>query len=378
MACGAVAGSAPADWAALAATHRTDSPQRAAACFADATLADPLALEPALARGLLALEDGAARRAPAEAAVPLLRRAARLALHHGNASGAAIALRALGDAHTMRATWKDAAAAFGHALSLEPADCLTSAKLADARWNGGELRAAATALRAALAEDHACPLAHHGLARILGHLDELPAALRHARAALELRPFDEEYDATLKRLLEAQGRGKRAALRAGGGTVSHGSAGGGGGEGGDTERTLPAAGASSECGANAEWRSPPAPSELAPAPGCTAARRRAMLLLVNPFEEGCFHDDLRSQTRQAYHSCGQFNNVLASLLHALALSKARHAHAPEDEHRCPPFTPRCMPPALAQGNQRVVVRMRRRSSAVPSSCRASLFASAAG
>ena len=46
-----------------------------------------------------------------------------------------------------------------------------------------------------------------------------------------------------------------------------------------------------------------------------------MMLLVNPFEEGCFHDDMRSNVRQAYHSCGQFNNVLASLAQALALSK---------------------------------------------------------
>ena len=35
---------------------------------------------------------------------------------------------------------------------------------------------------------------------------------------------------------------------------------------------------------------------------------------INPFEEGCFHDDRRTSTRQAYHSCGQFNNILASLL----------------------------------------------------------------
>ena len=38
-------------------------------------------------------------------------------------------------------------------------------------------------------------------------------------------------------------------------------------------------------------------------------------------QEGCFHDDLAAGARQTYHSCGQYNNVLASLLHALALSR---------------------------------------------------------
>ena len=49
-------------------------------------------------------------------------------------------------------------------------------------------------------------------------------------------------------------------------------------------------------------------------------------LLINPFEEGCFHDEYldasgANKQRQEYHSCGQFNNVLASLLHGLALSR---------------------------------------------------------
>ena len=82
------------------------------------------------------------------------------------------------------------------------------------------------------------------------------------------------------------------------------------------------------CGAPSSWRSPPTPPELLPDEGScepTAAGgsrpSASRFLLINPFEEGCFHDDLRAKTRQAYHSCGQFNNILASLLHALALSR---------------------------------------------------------
>jgi hypothetical protein len=62
---------------------------------------------------------------------------------------------------------------------------------------------------------------------------------------------------------------------------------------------------------------------LAPASECKTRRGAAhgKYLLVNLFEEGCFHDDLRTKQRQQYFSCGQFNNVLASLIHALALSR---------------------------------------------------------
>ena len=58
-----------------------------------------------------------------------------------------------------------------------------------------------------------------------------------------------------------------------------------------------------------------------PNPNQGSGRAPAELLLVNPFEEGCFHEDLKAGVRHDYHSCGQFNNVLASLLHALALSR---------------------------------------------------------
>ena len=61
----------------------------------------------------------------------------------------------------------------------------------------------------------------------------------------------------------------------------------------------------------------PVVSQCAPPPA-DAPRR---LLVANLFEEGCFHDDMREGTRQTYFSCGQFNNVLASLMHALVLSR---------------------------------------------------------
>ena len=34
--------------------------------------------------------------------------------------------------------------------------------------------------------------------------DEVAGGLRHARASLELRPFDAEYEATLRRLLRME------------------------------------------------------------------------------------------------------------------------------------------------------------------------------
>ena len=234
-----------------------------------------------------------------------LGRAARLAVHSSNTTAAAATLRALGDTHKTSGSSGGAASAYAAALSIEPDDCVTSAKLADVHSSRGDATASVAALRAALAEDHACPLAHHGLARMLTKTDA-PLALRHARAALELRPFDDEYEATLKRVLKAQPKGGALA------------------DGGEQRRVQPedtAAGEGAACGAGDSWQSPIAPSELEPATGCTAQHRRLNLLLVNPFEEGCFHDDLRTNVRQQYHSCGQFNNVLASLLQALALSK---------------------------------------------------------
>ena len=280
-------------------------------------LADPLSHEPALEHGLLALDDYAAGRAPIKPAIPLLHRAARLALNEANSTGAFVAFRALGDAHDAASSFDTAATAYSRALALAPNTpegfCLTSAKLADARWNGGSPAAAAAALRAALAMDHACPLAHHGLAQVLLELGELPAALRHAKAALELRPHDKSYETTLKRVqkrLAATGALPEAEAEADDEAASEQMI--------DEEASD---GGESACGAPSSWRPPPLPSDLAPAAGCTAERKASMLLLINPFEEGCFHDDMRAKTRQAYHSCGQFNNVLASLLHALALSE---------------------------------------------------------
>ena len=140
------------------------------------------------------------------------------------------------------------------------------------------------------------------------HINDLPTALRHARASLELRPFDPEYERTLEELLERERMQTPRAPEVAGGSSS-------GARGADIDGGGALSG--NECGAGPDWHAgePPAGGVL---PACTKPRG---YLLVNPFEEGCFHDDLRSKQRQNYHSCGQYNNVLASLLHALALSR---------------------------------------------------------
>eukprot|EP00908_Phaeocystis_cordata_P025688 Transcript_816.p2 GENE.Transcript_816~~Transcript_816.p2 ORF type:complete len:574 (-),score=244.22 Transcript_816:55-1776(-) len=190
---------------------------------------------------------------------------------------------------------------------LGQTDCVLSAHLAQARMALGQHQAAAAALRAALAEDHACLVAHQWLARALPQTGDLGAALRHARAALELNPFEEESNELLRELLAMPGAAE--AEREGSGAQA------------TTEEGAPSVQAP-PCGE--AWAPPRPPQSLAlpagcPEPGSGAAP--SQLLLVSPFEEGCFHDDLKQKKRQLYYSCGQFNNVLASLLHALALSR---------------------------------------------------------
>ena len=153
------------------------------------------------------------------------------------------------------------------------------------------------------------------LARLLPRVGEAAAALTHARAALELRPFDPEF---LRTLADAE----RAAARAGGRAARD--------DDGAPPPTTPPPPPLSPCAEAAPWVPPEAPAALAlpdgcPAPGSGGAAP-AEELLINPFEEGCFHDEYldasgANKQRQEYHSCGQFNNVLASLLHGLALSR---------------------------------------------------------
>ena len=137
----------------------------------------------------------------------------------------------------------------------------------------------------------------------------------HARAALELRPFDPERRPapTARGGARRRPRGARRRRRA---------------------ADDPAATAAFAVPEAAAWVPPEAPAALAltgPAPGGGGAAP-AEELLINPLEEGCFHDGIwmagANKQRQEYHSCGQFNNVLASLLHGLRLARAvPHARA---------------------------------------------------
>ena len=86
----------------------------------DAMLADRLSHEPALEHGLLALDDYAAGRAPIKPAIPLLHRAARLALNEANSTGAFVAFRALGRAADAASSFDTAATAYSRALALAP------------------------------------------------------------------------------------------------------------------------------------------------------------------------------------------------------------------------------------------------------------------
>ena len=309
--CDAPAGTSAASWLSRGIELLPTRPEQAYACFSDAAAADPLSHEAPLQLGLAGLsqlyrDDGSIDSAEVE---DNLFRAARLALRHDrNTSSAMKALRSIGEVRSNAADWAGAEEAYALGLAVDATDCVMSANLAHAQAARGRIEAAASTLRAALAEDHACVLAHHGLAKLLGHLGDLPSALRHVRAALELRPFDEEYEETLR---ELEGMG------VGGGAIGDGDEAADGGDDGDGSATGEA------CGAAPGWAPPPLPTDLAPPASCDAnmpASKRP-LLLINPFEEGCFHDDLRTNVRQQYHSCGQFNNVLASLLQALALSR---------------------------------------------------------
>ena len=292
--CAAPAGTSPEDWVRLGVRFQDRSPERAVRCFIDAALADPLSHEPKLQLGLSHYANGLW-----EEAAMHLDDAGRLAEIELNSSAASAAFRALGNTRLSTGHWNSAGAAFRKVLKLFPGDCLASAGLANALSATDAYVDAAITLRAALAEDHACPLAHHGLARLLGHTGDLPGALRHARAALELRPFDGEYEHTLHALLELDEDSTATALEGDSSWAAR-----------DTHHNTTATDVSAnECGAPTDWSPPAVPTDLAPTGGgscmtdSTAPRgqrgrrhaRRDRVLLVNPFEEGCFHDDLKSK-----------------------------------------------------------------------------------
>ena len=322
--CAAPAGLSAADWLRRGESLLGKRPAQARACFADAALADPLSFRAAEALGLAQLKPQS--KVPLVEAAATLRRAARLALRDGNRSAAAAAHRSVGEASAERREWALAADAYDEAFKLAPTDCVLSAHLAQARSAIGQHQQAVAALRAALAEDHACLTAHMWLARVLPQAGDLRAALQHARAAIELNPYEEESNELLRGLLAMPGA---AEAERGSGRSGSGSGSGGAqraerarrGRRGSGEAAV--ADVAASCGE--AWTPPDPPASLAlpagcPAPGSGAAPPSA-LLLPNLFEEGCFHDDLLAKTRHNYHSCGQFNNVLASLLHALALSR---------------------------------------------------------
>ena len=301
--CSAPAASTSFDWLQLGLSLQELAPERAASCFADAARADPHSHAAALHGGLLALVDPAASAAAAvTAAAAQLSASARIAMAEANVSAVSYALRALGDAKISLGDWERAAAAYIDALALAPRDCAASAGLANARSGVGEHAEAATVLRAALAEDHACPPAHHGLARLLVHLGDVKGALRHVHAALELRPFDASYEATLRALRDLDGGEADASNRLQGPDASAADASAAAAAASASAAASAASGRDPEaCGAPAGWASPPVPADLAapdgrcPSPSSTARG----VLLLNPFEEGCFHDDMRAQVREA-------------------------------------------------------------------------------
>ena len=260
-------------------------------------------------------------------------RASRQAVREFNTTMAVTLHSALGDARAVERNWLAATDSYRQALALAPAACGVSAALADVLVVTGLIADAVTTLRAALAEDHACVQAHQGLARHLPQLGDHATALKHAFASLELRPSDQEYEMTLQKLLNMQRRRNETdppveSFPSQGSSVGHGNASGAGGQDAGT-------GGGVGCGASSSWRSPEVPPLLAH----SCVRRSNAFLLVNPFEEGCFHDDLRTRKRQSYFSCGQFNNVLASLLHALALSVWRTRIEPTPPKALRPLEP---------------------------------------
>ena len=339
-ACGAQPGTSAAEWFQRGLSLVGSSREQAASCFTDAALADPLWHEPPLQLGLL-------RASSPPYLTPLinrtLHRAARLALREKNTSAALTAHRTLGDAAYNSENWHVAAGAYVRALQLSPADCLLSFKAAYAQARDGDDQRAIGLLRAGLAEDHACVSVHHLLAQLLSRQGQLDAALEHARAAIELSPYEPTFEQTLHGLEAAVARvaeqppaTPKAGSECKADASEHSMPVGRGGKDSAWENLLGSAAMaslaveesstlSSTTLSSTAHRRLPVPPSLAPTGSCPkpakgkAAVRAA--LLFNPFEEGCFHDDVRSNVRQDYHSCGQFNNVLASLLEALALSR---------------------------------------------------------
>ena len=285
MACGASAGTSASEWLRRGESLLAKRPEQARACFSDSALADPLSYRPLEQLGLAQLDQQA--NVPLSTAAATLRRAAHLALRQGNRSAAAAVHRAVGEAHARRQDWAPASTAFGKAFKLAPTDCVLSAHLAQARAAQGQHKRAVAALRAALAEDHACLTAHQWLARVLPSTGDLRGALQHARAALELNPYEPESNELLAALLARPGA---AAAEQPSGWQS----------------SAPAAAEVESC--SGSWSPPRPPVELALPAGCPepgSGRAPAELLLVNPFEEGCFHEDLKAGVRHDYHSCGQ-------------------------------------------------------------------------
>ena len=111
------------------------------------------------------------------------------------------------------------------------------------------------------------------------------------RAALEHNPYEPESNELLAALLARPGAA--AAERPSG-----------------WQSSAPAAAEVASC--SGSWSPPRPPAELALPAGCPepgSRRAPAELLLINPFEEGCFHEDLKAGVRHDYHSCGQVGVV---------------------------------------------------------------------
>ena len=172
--CGASAGTAASEWLRRGESLLAKRPEQARACFSDAALADQLSYRAVEQLGLAQLDQHA--NVPLSTAAATLRRAAHLALRQGNQTAAAAVHRAVGEAHARRQDWAPASTAFAKAFKLAPTDCVLSAHLAQARAAQGQHKRAVAALRAALAEDHACLTAHQWLARVLPSTGDLRRA----------------------------------------------------------------------------------------------------------------------------------------------------------------------------------------------------------
>lgn len=347
--CDAKPGTSAAEWFHRGLSLLPGSKEQAARCFLDAALADPLWHEPPL-------QLGALRAASPPYLTPLinrtLNRAARLALREDNQSAAMQAHRTLGDAAANSGDWRTAADAYLGALQLSPTDCSLSGAAAHAQAREGDELRAVELLRAALAEDHACVLAHHMLAQLLSRQQQFAAALAHARAAIELAPFDEVYEETLRMLEQEAIEHSPAMVTAPGSECSTKG----------SEHPAPVSATSAQDGMAAAQDSSesawerllggtataaraadeisqlaiparerlPFPKSFAPPSHVTAGapikgncpqpgegKAPKKLLLINPFEEGCFHDDLRSKVLALPHTCPLFRSyhIPAQMLH---------------------------------------------------------------